>query len=72
MASELTEPSLHPTPAYPLYRLPSSNVSCPQIWSMKKDSEAATKKKPKVNAAQLRVQKGTYIPTFPRSLSLGA
>lgn len=38
---------------------PSPLLLPTQIWSMKKDSEAAAKKKPKVNAAQLRVQKGT-------------
>lgn len=38
-----------------------------QIWSMKKDSEAAAKKKPKVNAAQLRVQKGTSSLTLLQS-----
>ena len=30
-----------------------------QIWSVKKNEEAANKKKPKMSAAQLRVQKGT-------------
>jgi len=31
-----------------------------QIWSLKKDQEAANKKKPKTTAAQLRVQKGEW------------
>ena len=30
-----------------------------QIWSMKKNEDAAAKKKPKTSAAQIRVQKGT-------------
>jgi hypothetical protein len=30
----------------------------PQIWSMKKNEEAAAKAKPKTTAAQIRVQKG--------------
>lgn len=29
-----------------------------QIWSMKKNEDAAAKKKPKTSAAQIRVQKG--------------
>ena len=32
-----------------------------QIWSVKKNEEAANKKKPKMSAAQLRVQKGTSM-----------
>ena len=35
-----------------------------QIWSMKKNEDAAAKKKPKTSAAQIRVQKGT-IPHSP-------
>lgn len=31
-----------------------------QIWSMKKDENAAAKKKPKTSAAQIRVQKGEH------------
>lgn len=31
-----------------------------QIWSMKKNEEAAAKKKPKTSAAQIRVQKGVH------------
>jgi hypothetical protein len=41
--------------------------SCPytlwwneQIWSVKKTEEAAAKKRPKMSAAQLRVQKGEF------------
>lgn len=67
MATELTEPCLHSLPSA-TRRLPRrdrlsgrSRVRF-QIWSMKKDSEASTKKKPKVNAAQLRVQKGQSVP----------
>jgi hypothetical protein len=37
---------------------------------MKKDSEAAAKKKPKVNAAQLRVQKGTSTGAGAGALGL--
>ena len=29
-----------------------------QIWTMKKNEDAAAKKKPKISAAQIRVQKG--------------
>lgn len=38
-----------------------------QIWSMKKEGDAAAKKKPKTSAAQIRVQKGTHCPysSFP-------
>jgi hypothetical protein len=36
--------------------LPLAHI--PQIWSVKKNEEAAAKKKPKMTAAQLRVQKG--------------
>ncbi len=32
-----------------------------KIWSIKKDNSAAEKKKPKVSAAQIRVQKGKVI-----------
>jgi hypothetical protein len=32
-----------------------------KIWSIKKDNSAAEKKKPKVSAAQIRVQKGNII-----------
>jgi ubiquitin-conjugating enzyme E2 M len=32
-----------------------------QIWSVKKNEEAAAKKKPKMSAAQLRVQKGMSL-----------
>ncbi|THH33558.1 hypothetical protein EUX98_g679 [Antrodiella citrinella] len=31
-----------------------------KIWSMKKNEDAAAKKKPKTSAAQIRVQKGMY------------
>jgi hypothetical protein len=31
-----------------------------QIWSVKKNEEAAAKKRPKMTAAQLRVQKGEW------------
>jgi hypothetical protein len=31
-----------------------------QIWSMKKNEEAAAKRKPKTSAAQIRVQKGVH------------
>jgi len=34
-----------------------------QIWSMKKNEDAAAKKKPKTSAAQIRVQKGAYLFT---------
>ena len=33
-----------------------------QIWSMKKEEDAAAKKKPKTSAAQIRVQKGERAP----------
>ena len=33
-----------------------------QIWSMKKNEDAAAKKKPKTSAAQIRVQKGVLHP----------
>lgn len=36
-----------------------------QIWTMKKNEDAAAKKKPKISAAQIRVQKGEPIPSFP-------
>ncbi|CDZ97911.1 e2 ubiquitin-conjugating enzyme [Phaffia rhodozyma] len=39
-----------------------------KIWSMKKDSEAAAKKKPKVNAAQLRVQKDITELDLPTNI----
>lgn len=32
-----------------------------QIWSMKKNEDAAAKKKPKTSAAQIRVQKGSLF-----------
>lgn len=45
-----------------------------QLWSVKKNEEAAAKKKPKMSAAQLRVQKGTFSSDksqyFRHSLSL--
>ncbi len=45
-----------------------------QIWSMKKDENAAAKKKPKTSAAQIRVQKGERQPgglvTWPRHREL--
>ena len=66
MAAKLTEPCLHRTSS-PLAASPVVRPGCLslQIWSMKKDSEASTKKKPKVNAAQLRVQKGQSLPHLP-------
>ena len=36
-----------------------------QIWTMKKNEDAAAKKKPKISAAQIRVQKGEHSPAFP-------
>lgn len=60
LAIWLLLPHLRPPPANPPPLLLPT-----QIWSMKKDSEAAAKKKPKVNAAQLRVQKGTILPLSP-------
>lgn len=55
-------PPLHKDRAHVTVVLPpSSDVSDAfvlQIWSMKKNEEAAAKKKPKMSAAQLRVQKG--------------
>jgi hypothetical protein len=53
-----------------------------KIWSIKKDNSAAEKKKSKVSAAQIRVQKGKiislkssvrvlfYLISFDESLSL--
>jgi hypothetical protein len=35
-----------------------------QIWSMKKNEEAAAKRKPKTSAAQIRVQKGVHSIRF--------
>jgi hypothetical protein len=38
-----------------------------QIWSMKKNEDAAAKKKPKTSAAQIRVQKGAPSPLASRA-----
>lgn len=50
MIANVENPSRHPTRALLDFWT--------QIWSLKKDQEAANKKKPKTSAAQLRVQKG--------------
>lgn len=45
-----------------------------QIWSVKKTEEAAAKKRPKMSAAQLRVQKGMSLPQrrfLPFAMRLG-
>jgi hypothetical protein len=39
---------------------PSTINASIQIWSMKKNEEAAAKRKPKTSAAQIRVQKGAH------------
>lgn len=42
-------------------------LTIPQIWSMKKNEDAAAKKKPKTSAAQIRVQKGMIAPILPNA-----
>jgi hypothetical protein len=46
---------------FPLALHNSHLAAMQQIWSMKKNEEAAAKRKPKTSAAQIRVQKGLYI-----------
>lgn len=41
-----------------------------QIWSVKKDQEAENKKKPKMSAAQLRVQKGESESSKSREFAI--
>jgi hypothetical protein len=38
-----------------------------QIWSMKKNEDAAARRKPKTSAAQIRVQKGVCLLSHPTS-----
>ncbi|KAG7441754.1 uncharacterized protein BT62DRAFT_955561 [Guyanagaster necrorhizus] len=41
-----------------------------KIWSMKKNEDAAAKKKPKVNAAQIRVQKDVTELDIPSTMQI--
>ncbi|CAG8787035.1 6602_t:CDS:2, partial [Acaulospora morrowiae] len=41
-----------------------------KIWSIKKDNSAAEKKKPKVSAAQIRVQKDLTELALPETMQM--
>ena len=66
--SRHTTHSLTPPPPHSLRSL--NLAPHQQLWSVKKNEEAAAKKKPKMSAAQLRVQKGESARGGPPPIHL--